>query len=358
MAETYKMGQYRYVPGVCTENLTDIFSAQPLYIPISEGSNSVYQDICLRSSDSSWQQFNENESYYFSMEVPQNLNYDLELVVKMTSCKDPQNYQVIKRILVPRNSQSSITTSRVCLWEKTEAGGDEDPRADIPVVFTREVDDNGNFIETDEGIILKQGVTPAVDMLIYRQGEPYRYISQVNADNTFVTKEVSGYNDVILVHSWDSKVDTEHRASYEFVFSPKVPSSEMTFDAIHIDMIRIPEDSDIIEGEIDISTDLNTPDVKILCGRYINKDALNFRLYKINAILPPENIDKISRIGVWGPSGLLMSINGEPIRVGPSGYYELKNFDITSFGVFVPDEEDAANLYQNNFTVDYQYLVK
>lgn len=345
MAEVYKMGQYRYTPGVCTEKLSS-FKAYPLYVPISEGSNSVFQDICLRDSTDPEFYFSEDEAYYLAVDIPQNMNYDLELTIKMTDCDDKNNYQIIKKVVVPRNSANSTTNYRVCLWERVEG---EDPIVCMPY----ELNSSGQIIDP----ITKKSISPAVDMLLYSKGNPYVYITSVQG-NTYETKEVSGFNDIILSASWESKSSTVYKASYEFVFSPKIASNEVKFQEIHIDMTRIPEDSDIIEQEVDIDDDPVNVDMKLLCGRYLNVDDINIELYKINSILPPAGVDSCNRIGVWGPSGLLMSINGEPIRVGPSGYYELKDFDITSLGVFVPDEETAPNLYQNNFTIDYQYMVK
>jgi hypothetical protein len=45
-----------------------------------------------------------------------------------------------------------------------------------------------------------------------------------------------------------------------------------------------------------------------------------------------------------------MSINGEEIRVGSSGYYELNDFDITNLGIICLSENDK-------FTIDYQYEI-
>jgi hypothetical protein len=44
----------------------------------------------------------------------------------------------------------------------------------------------------------------------------------------------------------------------------------------------------------------------------------------------------------------MMAINGEEIKVGPSGYYELNDFEITSLGIACMDSNDK-------FTIDYQY---
>lgn len=61
-----------------------------------------------------------------------------------------------------------------------------------------------------------------------------------------------------------------------------------------------------------------------------------------------ENIKRLKQIGVQSRPGLEMCINGEMIRVGRSGIYEINHgIDITFIG-FMPEEDD-------HFLMDYQY---
>lgn len=62
-----------------------------------------------------------------------------------------------------------------------------------------------------------------------------------------------------------------------------------------------------------------------------------------------ENKGKLKQIGVQGPPGLLMSINGEPIRIGRSGLYEINNGINTTFIGFVVEADEKY------FILDYQY---
>ena len=59
-------------------------------------------------------------------------------------------------------------------------------------------------------------------------------------------------------------------------------------------------------------------------------------------------MSSITKIGVWGRPGLLMCINGEPIRVGNSGFYEQDSVEVETLGVVV-----SNNDWSNNFTIDY-----
>lgn len=75
--------------------------------------------------------------------------------------------------------------------------------------------------------------------------------------------------------------------------------------------------------------------------------------YTINNLLNLSffnGISELIKIGIQGSSGLLMCINGEEIRVGPSGIYQIKNgYKITFIGFVLID---GSNDY---FLLDYQY---
>lgn len=62
-----------------------------------------------------------------------------------------------------------------------------------------------------------------------------------------------------------------------------------------------------------------------------------------------ENKGVLKQIGVQGPPGLLMSINGEAIRIGRSGLYEINNGINTSFIGFIIEDDEKY------FILDYQY---
>lgn len=63
-----------------------------------------------------------------------------------------------------------------------------------------------------------------------------------------------------------------------------------------------------------------------------------------------ENKGKLKQIGVQGPAGLLMCINGETIYIGRTGIYEINyGVSISSIG-FVIEPDD-----NKNFIMDYQY---
>lgn len=54
---------------------------------------------------------------------------------------------------------------------------------------------------------------------------------------------------------------------------------------------------------------------------------------------------------------MLMCINGEEIRIGPSGIYEIKNGYIINFIGVVPriSRDSTGAIGRDNFLIDYQY---
>lgn len=89
-------------------------------------------------------------------------------------------------------------------------------------------------------------------------------------------------------------------------------------------------------------------------GRIMNIDFRNFSLLKnVITFLKSQypNLTSLSKIGVQGPPSMLMCINGEQIRIGNSGIYEINNdaIKITFLG-FIP--KTAPKDY---FIVDFEY---
>lgn len=92
--------------------------------------------------------------------------------------------------------------------------------------------------------------------------------------------------------------------------------------------------------------------------RIVNIKEDDYYIKPINDLLTsdfPLAGKSLKQIGVQGPSGLLMCINGEGIRIGPSGLYEIKeNYNISSIG-FAVDPSDTGLDGRNVFILDYLY---
>lgn len=70
-----------------------------------------------------------------------------------------------------------------------------------------------------------------------------------------------------------------------------------------------------------------------------------------NAITPHV----LTKMGVQGPPGLLMCINGQGIRIGPSGIYQINNGYQVNFLGFIVLMSDETPDKRDFFILDYQY---
>lgn len=92
-------------------------------------------------------------------------------------------------------------------------------------------------------------------------------------------------------------------------------------------------------------------------GRVIEIEIDNFELIynvidHLNTIL---GITELKKIGVQGPPGLLMCINGEEIRIGRSGIYEINNGVVVTFIGFIVKQSSQTDDNLDYFILDYQY---
>lgn len=123
--------------------------------------------------------------------------------------------------------------------------------------------------------------------------------------------------------------------TFEFIITPN-----MDFNQIVFSLIRT-------EADYQLANDDDT------YGRKTSIEVLNFN--EVNNLLTVINHTPLIKIGVQGPVGMLMVINGEAIRVGPSGIYEINNgYKIKNFGVIIKDNTISTDGKQY-FILDYQY---
>lgn len=123
-------------------------------------------------------------------------------------------------------------------------------------------------------------------------------------------------------------------SSYEIVISPN-----NTYNRILFELQRELEDYNTINEDGTYGR---------ICNIYI--DRLDEVYNVINYLNPLINKSSLLQIGVQSAPGLLMCINGEEIKVGRSGLYEILNGYKISFIGFIVEPGD--NKY---FILDYQY---
>ena len=85
-------------------------------------------------------------------------------------------------------------------------------------------------------------------------------------------------------------------------------------------------------------------------GRYVDLNEFDYTLYQLTNLVNEINPNgTLERVGIWSHPGLLMAINGEEIRVGKSGLWEIDGIlPIESIGIVAVD-------YKDNWSMDYMY---
>ena len=124
--------------------------------------------------------------------------------------------------------------------------------------------------------------------------------------------------------------------TFELVISP---SDNHTYNQIYFELNRELIDYNILKPDGTYGREMN-----------ISIDRLD-EIYNVINYLSSSIDNKylLKQIGVQGPPGLLMSINGEAIRIGRSGIYEINNGINTTFIGFIVENNEKY------FILDYQY---
>lgn len=315
MAEQgYNIGQYRYAGTGCVSVIDSSINYEG--VSVGEGdAATTFQDLVI--TQQSGGQFSRNQDYYLSIKIPQDMNYDLSFNVKLT--KDDSEggssaeYQFIKTVSISRGGSGS-NVYNVVLYETSNG----DTKAMIPLPYI--------------------AGSPSIKDYVYQNESTKKYY--LGLGGTSYNSNFDDYNEISVLASWKQE-SAGNFATFEFIFRP----IEDGFSKILISMLRDASDYSIQrindQGSIEY-------------GRKVDKNLVQFELLRVNNLVNNINRDgTLSRIGVWSHPGLPMCINGEEIKVGSSGYYELDALPITSLGIVARDGD-----YNSNFTVDYAYQVE
>ena len=321
MASTisYNMGQIRYSDPY-SKYMNDLNFTPHSVITPSLSSTINYQDIVLYGDLNN--PFSLNESYYLRLGIPRNLSFNMTFDLKLLRGLNPENfyfvnrnqYQEVKRFVVPRDSSGSLSFSRVILYPIGGIDKEAEPIAVVVKDSRSETQNNGVY---------------------YKDGN--YYIKKSDGNDV----EILYRNDILLNHTWKDN-ESDDLVYFDFVFSNKV--SGEAFNSILIELNRNSYDDDVsYEGE----------DGQQYKGLYIDPTKVDVQCYRLvnmvnNINFGTNDISSFNNIGVWSHADSIMAINGEEIRVGQSGYYELNDFDITNFCMVVKSAKDR-------FSLDYQY---
>ena len=119
-----------------------------------------------------------------------------------------------------------------------------------------------------------------------------------------------------------------------------------TYNLIVFVLARTTEDYNVIE---------NSQHGRIM-DITVNENNIYLMTNIIDTLASTYGLTELIRIGIQGPTGLMMSINGEQIKIGKTGIYELNdvNIKITYLGFALKENVLNVDGY-DNFILDFEY---
>ena len=358
---TYSMGQYRFSSSANTVkdlgvNLSDETVAVTDEIAGGDTNTISLQDVALSRGDG--EAFEVGKDYYAYLQIPQDMNYNLEITLRLIkdSKEEASNFQYIKKINISMGGKSQ-NTHQVALYDDNP---DKNVSGTIKIVFPEDIPfSKGNrYDKTTDSLEISKDKLDQVKVevgMLYRYRilkdnedgsksttSTYYYLGMSNENNEKYLKSTNKVNDILLPESWKES-ESKAISTYVVAFRPV----ESGFTKLLLKMTRIVEDYNI--ERIDDNGNIEY-------GRKLDKSKMTgCKLYQVHDLIAngssPCEGHPLTKIGVWGHPELMMIINGEEIKVGPSGYYELDAISITSLGVVALSNKDM-------FSIDFQYAVE
>ena len=200
--------------------------------------------------------------------------------------------------------------------------------------------------------------------LSYRQG----LIKNENSIIDFYDQcmYLSGANIVSSIYSYYLKFEVTQLPEVTQEFSIKLQSDEVTVDNIqnirNFELIFTPNSNynQIIFELKRLALDFYTDNRDGTSGRIMKIKILQFdRVINVISSYLAKNyagMTTLKKIGIQGPPGLLFCIDGEEIRIGRSGIYELYNEDINiSYIGFIIKDSLFTQDGKDFFIMDFKY---
>lgn len=228
-------------------------------------------------------------------------------------------------------------------------------------------DNNQNFAPFCDKILRRSG---SGDAGTFHGGRAYYLKFQVRrttyANQSFriglmnyVDQETEGYIIQKIQHFTVIKGTLDTYQTFEVVFTPSQNFDSILFEYDRTSVDYDPNNDDTkVRTVNDIYIEGTLQPSQEIMGRRMNVKILRVDLIQnlfsqkdANNILGSD-IGQITKVGIQGPPGMLLAINGQQIRIGGNGIYQLNNelITITQLGV-VPIDDTSRNY----FIIDYEY---
>lgn len=123
---------------------------------------------------------------------------------------------------------------------------------------------------------------------------------------------------------------------FELIFTPNA-----VYNRIELELQR---------ETTDYKTEARLMDVEILAFQSINNIISTYLQSKF------DGLKNLKKVGIQGPPGLLFTLNGEEMRIGRTGLYELYNENVTiTYLGFVIKESNLVPDGKDFFILDFKY---
>ena len=327
------------------------------------------QWICqIKNANNNNINFQEGHVYLIEIQVPPDKNYNLNFGIRLMNISDPNtkdnlrekyNYQFIKYITIPMLNQYGTDVNDVWLYHIKNIVDNEDINigkyngADNQKVVNAAVAVNIVDYENDfniDYIINNFDINQRKNKFFYSHN-PAVSDSSVDViwmcdnngdiilenDNPLDFYATIEKNDIIMAQTFDSGgASNISPVVRRFIIAP-----EEDYNSIFFCLKLIPEDTDI---------QWQDSNNNIMYGRHVELNDIVTKYAELPKVWSDTSISNVQSIGVWGRSEQIMAINGQEVKIGPSGYFELKDFDIESLHIANTEKTDK-------YTVDVQYQI-
>lgn len=171
----------------------------------------------------------------------------------------------------------------------------------------------------------QSGISYYLQVDIKKDNKAREITVQLQKDS--LTKEDFSLNEVQTISKIQLQEKTSEEDEYKsfnFIFTPNRNYSKLSF---------------IISRDLKVLEDWDS---------YVEIRIINFKI--LNNLLDQFKVSNINQLGIHADPGTLMCINGEEIKIGKRGVFEINN-DIVQINFL-----NIVNLKENSYyTIDYRY---
>ena len=369
-SEKNVVSQYRFNGSGC---LGTEMVGTPSYLKIG----TTYRELCFKFD----QEFSTDSDYYFTLKVKRDVSSDIDINLTLrreitNELDNDKSYQYLDTVHLPQwttsdSGEDFIPVKRCALYATNLVHRVDGDASD----FTKWNREDLRFSEVKEwkkgsdGYIDAKSANGVLDpyfedkqLYFKEEGATVKYFlcrRGVSKNNEVISANYNGttmtlaegdnlnewtiLSSTLIAPSWRSAVTDDAYSVFDITFRPLVGG----FNTICAEVERIGIDSQVKSWYEDASGKSELCD-----GRRLEVPRNGAVLREVTDLVPAmkkqATVSSITRIGVWGRPGLLMCINGEPIHVGHSSFYEQDSVTVESLGVVAQDED-----WRNVFTIDY-----